>query len=65
MMYLDIESKGSRVSMRVARGSASLLLSHDRGIWPRDVLKKVSRGLSRVEAGKPGFPGLVQVTSGG
>src|SRR5574337_1119732 len=35
------------------------------GIWPRDVLKKVSRGLSRVEAGNPGFPRLVQVTSGG
>ena len=36
-----------------------------RGIWPRDVLKEVSRGLSRVEAGNPGFPRLVQVTSGG
>ena len=36
-----------------------------RGIWPRDVLKKVSRGLSRVEAGHPGVPRLVQVTSGG
>ena len=35
------------------------------GIWPQDVLKKVSRGLSRVEAGNPGFPRLVQVTSGG
>ena len=32
---------------------------------PRDVLKKVSRGLSQVEAGNPGFPRLVQVTSGG
>ena len=57
--------QGSRVSMRVARGSASLLLSHGRGNWPRGVLKKVSRGLSRVEAGNPGFPRLVQVTSGG
>ena len=57
--------QGSRVSMRVARGSASLLPIHGRGIWPRDVLKKVSRGLSRVEAGNPGFPRLVQVTSGG
>ena len=28
------------------------------------VLKKVSRGLSRVEAGHPGVPRLVQVTSG-
>src|SRR5574340_1106894 len=27
---------GSRVSMRGARGSASLLPSHGRGIWPRD-----------------------------
>src|SRR5574337_545718 len=57
--------QGSRVSMRVARGSASLLSSHGRGTWPRDVLKKVSRGLSRLEAGNPGFPRLVQVTSGG
>ena len=57
--------QGSRVSMRVARWSASLLSSHGREIWPRDVLKKVSRGLSRVEAGNPGFPRLVQVTSGG
>src|SRR5574337_1229223 len=57
--------QGSRVSMRVARGSVSLLSSPGRGTWPRDVLKKVSRGLSRVEAGNPGFPRLVQVTSGG
>ena len=56
--------QGSRVSMRVARGSPSLLSSHGRGIWPRDVLKKVFRGLSLVEAGNPGFPRLVQVTSG-
>src|SRR5574337_785246 len=55
--------QGSRVSMRVARGSASLLWSHGRGIWPRDVLKKVSRGLSRVKAGNRGFHRLVQVTS--
>src|SRR5574337_1677669 len=57
--------QGSRVSMRGARGSASLLSSHGRGIWPRDVLKKVSRVSSRVEAGNPGFPRLVQVTSVG
>ena len=56
--------QGSRVFMRVARGIASLLSSHARGIWPRDVLKKVSRGHSRVEAGNPGFRRLVQVTSG-
>ena len=55
--------EGSRVSMRVAGRSASLLSSHGRGTWPRDVLKKVSRGLSRVEAGIPGFPRLVQLTS--
>ena len=29
------------------------------------MLKKVSRGLSRVEAGHPGVRRLVQVTSGG
>ena len=42
--------QGSRVSMGVARGSAALLPSHGRVLWPRDVLKKDSRGLSRVEA---------------
>ena len=57
--------QGSRVSMRVARGCGSLLSSHGRGIGPRDALKKDSRGLSRVAAGNPGFPRLVQVTSGG
>ena len=56
--------QANRVSMRVARGSGSLLSSHGRGMWPREVLKKASRGLSRVEAGNPGFPRLVQVTSG-
>ena len=40
--------QGSQVSMRVARGSASLLLSHGRGIGPQDALKKDSRVLSRV-----------------
>ena len=48
-----------------ARGSASFLPSHGRGIWPRDVLKKVSRGLSRVEAGNPGFPRLQGASHGG
>ena len=42
----------------MARGSASLLPSHGRGIWPRDVLKKVSRGLSRVEASYVTLSGL-------
>ena len=40
--------QGSQVSMRVARGSASLLSSHGRGIAPQDALKKDSRGLLRV-----------------
>ena len=39
--------QGSQVSMRVARGSASWLSSHGRGLGPRDALKKDSRGLSR------------------
>ena len=54
-----------RSPMRVARGSASLLSSHGRSIWPQDGLKKDSRGLSQVAAGNPGFPRLVPVTSGG
>ena len=56
--------QGSQVSMRMARGSASLLSSHGRGIVPQDDLKKDSGGHSRVVAGNPGFPRLVPVTSG-
>ena len=44
--------QGSQVSMRVARGSASWLSSHGRGLGPRDALKKDSRGLSRVVSGE-------------
>ena len=40
--------QGSQVSMRVARGNASLLLSHGRGIGIQDALKDDFRGLSRV-----------------
>ena len=56
--------QGSQVLMRVARGSASLLSSHGRGIRPLDALKKDSQDLSRVLARIPGFPRLVPVTSG-
>ena len=55
--------QGSQVSMRVARGSASWLSSHGRGIATQHMLKH-SRGLSRVTAENPGFPRLVPVTSG-
>ena len=37
----------------------ALLSSHGSGIGPQDVLKKESRGLSRVAAGNPQFPLLV------
>ena len=57
-------SQGSQVSMRVARGSASLLSSHGRGIGPQDTLKKDASGPSRVEAGNPGLSLLLAVTSG-
>ena len=56
--------QGSQFSIPVTRGSAALLSSHGRGIWPQDALKKDSLGLSRVAAGNPGFPRLVPVTSG-
>ena len=55
--------QGSQVSMRMARGSASLLSSHGRGIAPQDTLKD-SRGLFRVGAGNPWFLRLVPVISG-
>ena len=50
--------------MRVARGNASLLSSHGRGIGLQDVLKEDFRGLSGVASGNPVFPPLVPVTSG-
>ena len=41
--------QGSQVSMRVARGSASWLSSHGRGLGPRDALKMgKSPNLSRL-----------------
>ena len=58
-MSLEVED-----SMRVARGSASFLSSHGRGIAPQDALKKDSRRLLRVGAGNPWFPRLVPVISG-
>ena len=54
----------SQVSMGGARGSASLLSSHGRGIGPQEALKNDSQVHSPVAAGNPGFPGLVPVTSG-
>ena len=59
-----VRRQGSQVSMHVARGTASLLSSHGRGIRPQDAMKKDSRGLSRVVAGIPGYQRLVSVTSG-
>ena len=49
-----VRCQGSQVSMRVARGSASLLSSHGRGLGPRDALKD-SRSFSG-DGGKPSFP---------
>ena len=46
-----VRRQGSQVSMRVARGSASWLSSHGRGLGPRDALKKDSQGLCRGAAG--------------
>ena len=56
---LHQESQGS---MRVPRGSASLLSSPGRGIQPPGSLKRDSRGLSEVAAGNPGFPRPALVT---
>ena len=56
--------QGNQISIREARGSASLLSSHGKGIGPEDALRKDSRGLSPVVVGNSGFPRLVPVTSG-
>ena len=45
-----VRRQGSQVSMRVAKGSASWLSSHGRGLGPRDALKKDCRGLRRVDS---------------
>ena len=55
---------GSQVSIRVARGSPSLISSHGMVMGPQNALKKDSRGLSRVMAENPAFTLLVTVTSG-
>ena len=47
-----VQRQGSQVSLRVARGSASWLSSHGRGLGPRDTLKRDYRGLSLVVSGK-------------
>ena len=59
-----VRRQGSQVSMRVARGSASWLSSHGRGLGPRDALKKDSRGLCRGSAGNPRVPRLLPGTLG-
>ena len=59
-----VPRQGSQVSMPVARGSASWLSSHGRGLGPQDAFKRDSRDLSRVVAGNPRFPRLLQGTSG-
>ena len=50
-----MQRQRSQASMRVARQIASLLWSHRKGLGPQDALKRDSRGLSRVVAGKT-FP---------
>ena len=57
-----VRRQGSQVCMREVRGSASLLSSPERGQGPQDTLKKDYRGLSRVVAGNPHFPRLLQGT---
>ena len=59
-----VRRQGSQVSMHVARGSASGLSSHGRGLGPQDALKRDSRGLSRGVAGNPRFPRLLPGTLG-
>ena len=46
--------QGSQVSIRVARASAGVLLSHSRGIRPQFAWKGESQGVPRVAAGSVG-----------
>ena len=59
-----VRCQGTHVSMRMARGSWSSLSSHGKRLGPQEALKKDSRGLSRVAAGNPRFPRLLQGTLG-
>ena len=59
-----VRRQGSQVSLRVARRSALWLSSNGRGLGPQDALKRDSRGLSRVVAGKSRFPRLLPGTLG-
>ena len=43
--------QGSQVSIRVARASAGVLLSHSRGLRPQFAWKGESQGVPRVAAG--------------
>ena len=56
---LHVHGQGSQVSMCMARGSWSSLSSHGKRLCPQEALKKDSRGLSWVAAGKPRFPRLL------
>ena len=53
-----VRRQGSQFSMCVARGSASWLSSHGRGLGPPHAMKNDSRGLSLVEVGNPRSPRL-------
>ena len=59
-----VRRQGSQVSLCVARRSALWLSSNGRGLGPQDALKRDSRGLSRVVAGKSRFPRLLPGTLG-
>ena len=59
-----VRRHGSQVSLRVARRSGLWLSSNGRGLGPQDALKRDSRGLSRVVAGKSRFPRLLAGTLG-
>ena len=59
-----VRRQGTHVSMRMARGSWSSLSSHGKRLGRQEALKKDSRGLSRVAAGNPRFPRLLQGTIG-
>ena len=52
--HLEDHWNGMMFSMRVARGSASWLSSHGRGLGPRDALKKDSRPCAWRGGARPG-----------
>ena len=66
LVALEVERFAEESALIVVNNATDIMTPFNLAPKGSKVLvKKQTRGLSRVEAGNPGFPRLVQVTSGG